>query len=1042
MKIPRFSVAQPVLVNVLVLLILLGGAFCYMTLSQEVMPEVPLKIALIQTSYPGASPEDVEQNVTAPIEDEIESVEGIDYFFSVSVQGRSVIIIQFLEEVQDVGDKVRELQQKTDLADEDLPDKAEDPIVQEQKYTIPVVSLAITGDVPQDELISSTERLQKRIQRIEGVSSATEIGVTDREIHVNVDTQRMEAYGLDLATIERALRSASQDLPGGDVRTDQGEGIVSVEGELENVREMEQTVLRSSPDGAMVQLEDVVNNISPGFEDRSFLSRVNGTRSTLLVVNKSTSGDAIKIVDRIRDLIPQWEKTLPEGMSLSLHNDSSKYIRRRLKTMNDSLLWGLGLVLCGLLLLLNWRVAVMTALGIPVSLAFAMIVHAWMGGSLNMITLFSFIVVIGVIVDDAIIISENCFRYIEKGLEPARAAIVGTKEVFWPVVLAVATNIAAFLPLLLIEGRIGKFMKWIPIIAIFAFLGSLIEAFLVLPSHIADFVRSPGSGNRQPILDGARVVYRYILKQCLRLRYIVGPLFLCLAAGTIYFGFFYMNIVFFDNQYLDYARISVRADEAAGLEDTDRKVADLEKQLRSNLPDGAINSVISVSGRTSSRGGFFRTRHNIATMTVDFSPSFSRKHGSEDIFKMTRAAITDTSGLQRLRIKGMKGGPPQGRDIHVEISGPELEQTRELAQRAVKILRDQPGAMNVNTNYEPGKWRYLVRPDRARASYYGINTRQIAGAARGLYEGNEAIELQRGEDQVDVLVRGSDNNQFHPGQLEQLTVRSDTGSVLPMDYLMDTEWTQGAASRTRFNGRPTVTVYGDVDEDRTSIPDVLAPLKSEMKPYANEATQYDVKYKGGQEDIDTMVTSLSRAGVIAVLLIFLLMGTLFRNVGHSLVVLFTIPFALIGIILGMLISNLPLGFMALMGTVAVAGVVVNDSMILVDFVNNSRLRDNGVNYGLLKAGTLRFRPVILTTITTMAGLLPLAVGVSGQETILIPMALAIIWGILFSTILTLLVVPSLYRIAEDFYQFFDMDPLYHQRKMQDLDRDLDETDDE
>ncbi len=1032
-SIPRFSVSQPILVNVLVVLILLGGAFCYGTLNQEVMPEIPLKIAIIQTPYPGASPEDVEKTVTVPIEDHIESVEGIDQFFSVSVQGRSVIIVEFLDRVRDVGDKVRKLQQQVDLADKELPEEAEDPIVQEQEYTIPVVSIAASGTVDQEAFKSAMEQLETRIQRLEGVNSIDTLGVPEREVHVFVDTRRLDAYGLDLSDVERTLRSASQDLPGGEVRTENGEGLIVIHGELRNTQEMEKLVLKRNPGGSMVRLEDVMTDISYGFEDHTFLARVNGTRSALAIVKKSTDGDAIQIVDTIRERLPQWEQTLPSQVSLSLHNDSSKYIRRRINTMNESLLWGLALVLVGLLLLLHWRVALMTALGIPVSLAFAMVAGAWFGATINMITLFSFIVVLGVIVDDAIIISENCFRYIENGLTPVRAAIEGTAEVFWPVVLAVATNIAAFLPLLMIEGRIGKFTQWIPLIAIFAFLGSLVEAFLVLPSHVADWVNPPEETVKHPILNGARIVYRYILKQCLRLRYIVGPAFLLIAAGTIYFGFTYMSIVFFNNQYLDYARINVHAEGASGLEQTDRKVADLERQLRSNLPEGAIDSVISVSGRSSSRGGFFRTRHNIASMTVDFTPSFSRKFDSETIFRKLRAAITDTDGLRRLRFKGMKGGPPQGRDIHVEISGPNLETARKIAQKSVRILRKQPGTMNVTTNYEPGKWRYLVQPDRSRAAYYGIDTRQIARSVRGLYRGNEALEIRRGEDQLDVVVRGSRDHQFKPALLRQLTVRSPGGNTIPLDYLMDTGWERGTASRTRFNGRPTVTVYGDVDENRNSIPDVLAPLKDTLKPYETESTEVDVKYKGGQEDIDTMVTSLSRAGVIAVLLIFLLMGTLFRNLGHSLVVLFTIPFALIGIILGMLISNLPLGFMALMGTVAVAGVVVNDSMILVNFVNNSRLNGNSASYGLLKAGTLRFRPVILTTITTMAGLLPLAIGVSGQETILIPMALAIIWGILFSTVLTLLVVPSLYRIAEDLYTFFDMDPLHHHRKMRDLD---------
>jgi len=1032
MRIARFSVSQPVLVNALVVLLLLGGAYCYWTADQEVMPEVPLKIATITTAYPGASPEDVEETVTVPIEDRIESVQDIDFFHSVSIQGRSVIVVQFRDYVEDIGDKVRKLQRQVDLASAELPERAEEPVVQEQEYTIPVVSVAASGPVSRERLKREIEQLRESIQRIEGVGGVTKLGVSDREIQVKLDLRRLDGYGMDLLDVRDALRAASENVPGGTMKTGRGEGLISVRGEISSIPELRQTVVRRNPDGSLVRLEEVAESVRYGYEDRSFLARVNGSRAAMLIVSKTSSGDAIEIVNRLRDHIEQRRASIDGPLKLSLWNDNSKYVRTRLETMNQSLVWGLALVLVGLLLLLNWRVALMTTLGIPVSLAFAMIVHTWMGGTLNMITLFSFIVVLGVIVDDGIIIAENCFRHIEEGKHPIRAAIDGTNEVFWPVVLAVATNIAAFLPLLLIEGRIGKFMKWIPMIAIFAFLGSLIEAFLVLPSHVADFVRPSGSSQRRSLLNGAVIVYRYVLKQCLRWRYLVVPLFVLGSAGTIYFAFTRMNIVFFNNQYLDYARVSIRADRTAGLDETESVVGALEEKIRSGLPNGSIQSVVSVIGRSSGRGGSFRTRSNLASIKVDFTPSFSRSNGSEAIFGMIRDAVEGVGGLQRLRVRGMKGGPPESKDIQVEISGPTLSASREKAQRAVEILREQPGTRNVSTNYEPGKQRLIVRPDRKRASYYGVDTRRIAATVRGLHEGSEAYEVRRDDELVDVVVRGAPGQQFDPARLRRMTVHTSLGTVLPMDYLIDTEWVAGPAARTRYNGRPTVTVRGDVDEDLTSVRDVLAPLKRAFRDLASGGAPFNVRYEGGNEDINQMVDSMTRAGVLALITIFLLMGMLFRNVGHPVVILFTVPFSLIGIIYGMIISNLPLGFMALMGTVAVAGVVVNDSMILVNFVNNARMDDRGVNYGLLKAGSIRFRPVMLTTITTMAGLMPLALGVSGQETILIPMALAIIWGMLFATVLTLLVIPALYKITDEFYDLIGFDPLHHHRKMKDV----------
>ncbi len=1030
MKLSKFSVSQSVLVNMLALVFLVWGAYCYKNMTQEVMPQIPLKIASVTTIYPGASPDEVEETVTIPIEEELEGIQDIDFVHSISTQGRSLVLIQFRDYVEDMSEKVRRIDQHVNRAIPDLPDQAEEPLVTEHDYVIPAINIAIGGDANRETIKEEAETIKKSVERLKGVASVTMTGVSDREIKISVDPIRMEAYNLDLESISRAISSANSNLPAGSVQADRGEVLVLTEGEFSSLEDIRNTVVHTGEEGSTIRVRDVARKVTYGFENRDYISRINGRRSAGLLVNKSTNGDTIRITDQVQDIIEKRRKRSQKGLEISTYNDTSKYIRRRLSTMNRSLLWGLGLVMVVLLLFLEWRIAVMTALGIPVSLGFAMIIHYWMGGTANMIAIFSFIVVIGVIVDDAIIVAENCFRYLEKNLTPIQAAVVGTSEVFWPVVLAVSTNIAAFLPLLLIEGRIGDFSRIIPLIATFAFVGSLIEVFLVLPSHISDFVRRPAGEQNRPVLRRALWVYRYLLKNALRYRYTFVTIFLVLTTGTIYLAFTQMDVVFFKQSYLDYFRVEVKTDETFGLDDTEKVVKKLEEELRNGLPANAIKSTVSVIGRSAGRSGFSRSRTNLATMTVDLTEEFARNKNREEILSLARNTVTNGSDIKTIRFHGQKGGPPEGRDIHVEISGPDLQKCREIAEETVRVLTKQPGTADVHTNYERGKKQLRIQPDRPRASYYGVTTRKISRAVRGKYRGLDSGQVHWQENNLDVVVDGGGESNLQPEELRRLTVQSPMGTQVPLDYLVSLDWQQRAGARTRYNGRPTVTVYGNVNENQTTVQKVLAPAKKMLSQRTKQHPDYNVKYSGGDEDINKMVRSLSRAGAVALFIIFLLMATLFRNVLHPVIIMFTVPFAVVGIVLGMVLAGEPLSFMSLMGTVAVAGVIVNDSMILLDFANRSRVKGNGLLYALMRAGSIRFRPVILTTITTICGLLPLVLGVSGQEELLIPMALSIIWGMGFGTILTLLVIPSLYHITADVYGYLERDPLQVARRIQ------------
>lgn len=1033
MKISRFSVTQPVLANVIVLLVLGGSAFCYLNITQEVMPVVPLNIATVSTTYSGAPPDEVEQHVTVPLEDQIMNLQDIDELRSTSVQGRSQVIVEFEHGVQDMDGKMRKLKQEVDIAETELPEDAKEPIVQEEEFTIPVLNLGISDPGNLKTLKNEAEYLEGKIRKLDGVARVNLTGAEDFEIEIDLDPHRMESYRVDLGEVQQALNNANVSIPTGTLKSENGKILGHIQGQFTSIDQIQNTVIASRPDRAPIRIRDIARDVQKTFEDQQFLARINGERSILLLVKKTTDGNTIEIAEQIQALVTEYQKTkAPEEVSVTLMNDRSKYVNRRLNTINTNLIWGLALVVVVLMLFLEWRIAFLAALGIPFALGFAMILHYWFGGTANMIALFSFLVVLGVIVDDKIIIAENCFRLIENGKEPVSAAIEGTDEVFWPVVIAVASNIAAFSPLLLIEGRIGDFTRIIPLIAIFAFLGSLLEAFLILPSHVADFVRRPSGTKITNFMRKAKLVYRYILKNMLRYRYLTGPGFLLLAAGTIYFGFTYMNIIFFQEDYLDYYRIDVQTAHSNSLEETEEITRKIEQTLQNELPSDAYNSILTIVGRSARQRGLFSTRENLAVLTVDVTEKFSLKHKPQEIFRKNREILRDLEGIKKLQVLSQQIGPPQSKDIDVEVSGPDLDVARGIALKGKRILAKQRGVSDLQTDYDRGPRRIEINPDRERASFHGISTKQIANTVRGYFDGTTADTLRWEEEEMDLLLHTDADKPYNASKFRQLTINSSTGLHIPLDYLIDIRWNRGAAARIRINGTPTVSLLGDVNENVTSVTEALNPLRSALQRELRNHPEYQINYGGGNEDLALMGRSLKRAGIVALVLIFLLMGALFKNVLQPLVVMSTVPFCLFGIIIGMLFWNEPLGFMSLMGTVAVAGVVVNDSMLLVHFTNIRRMEGRSLLYAIMKAGTLRFRPVVLTTVTTIAGLAPIAFWTSGQEAILSPMALAIIWGIASGTFLTLLVIPCLYFISEEIYRALGRNSLHHQKMTKDF----------
>jgi multidrug efflux pump subunit AcrB len=674
--ISEFSVRQPVLVNLLVILLLVSATVTYSYMTKEKFPDVPLDEVWVYTSYPGVSPEEIERLITIPIEDEVASIDGVEDIHSVSSEGYSQIEIDFEAGVEDFPRKVQEVQNRVNRV-EDLPEDAETPEVEEEAWTTIAVIVSLSGRVPEDTLKRLSEDLEDDLLDIRGVDAVTAMGRRDREIWVEVDPGRLESYELSLADVILSLRNKNLDIPGGRIGSGREEFLVRTMGEAETLEQIERVIIRSTTEGGHVYMRDVAK-VSDTFEEATTEGRLNGQTAISLMVTKSKTGDTIRIVKAVEALKRDYEGgRLPDGVTLTLTNDASADIRSNLNALYQNGAVGLVLVLIVLCAFVGLRPAVLTAVGLPVAFSIAILLMQYFDITINMLSLFGLILVLGIVVDDAIIICENSCRHIEEGLSPGEAAVIGTKEVTWPVIAAVSTTAAAFMPLLLMTGTLGKFMGTIPKAVTFALLASLAEALFILPSHISDFARPiPADRNRVTANGWLRRLTRVYLKL---LDFTLGRRYLCvsavtaLAASCIAFAYVFMPFVLFPARDVEEFGVTIKMPVGTKLEETRRVVALLERAAL-ELPEEEVYAVIGRVGTAQLADYDLETGTHIGQVVLDLTDRFDRERAGLEIVNEYRETIAGIPGPAEVNLVEWREGPPV--EPAVEI-GPHHRRRRE-----------------------------------------------------------------------------------------------------------------------------------------------------------------------------------------------------------------------------------------------------------------------------------------------------------------------------------------------------------------------------
>jgi multidrug efflux pump subunit AcrB len=939
MTIGEFSVRQRVLVNLIFIAVVVVGLYTFFSMPVELLPDVNLGEAIVVVVYPGVSPEEMETLVTKPLEEEIESVDDVDYISSTSGESRAVVDVRFNAGLSDdeFDRRLLDLRAAVDNARSDIPDEAGDPEVIPIKLgeVIPIMSVSIGGEVSDTVLREIGEDLRDRVLDVRGIRSVEIVGAREQEIWIELDADRLASYDIPVSRVIGSLAARNINVPGGTLDVGASEYIVRTLGEFEDLQGIEDHVIASDPFGRQIRIRDV-GAVRDTLAERLTLARLNGERSVTLWVYKDLEASVVTVAEAVRQAVDEFDVELAEDVSFEVRHDTSIEVSDVLNILQRNAVYGILLVALTLFVFIGYRNALLTVIGIPFSFFCAFILMNAAGVTVNTVSLFSLVLVLGMLVDDAIIVIENIYRHMEQGMPARKAAILGTKEVFAPVTAAVLTTVAAFLPLLLMSGIWGKFISVIPKVVTFALLASLIEAFLVLPSHMSDFGRVAAKQNKyHPTFMALTCRYERALRKVLRRRYLSMAGVVLLAAIAIGLVFT-LDVMIFEEE--DLGQVEVRAQLPVGtrLEITDQVALELEAIIAA-LPDDEFEAVVTRVGYMIQDHRGMLASHNMQ-FNIDLVDDSKRTRSDLEIMDALRSEMSEVPGLTSLWLSRPTQGPPSGRPVEVRVKGEDPRMLEFLAGRVKTTLAGYDGVVEIDDDLTPGKSEMRVSVIQEQAALYGLTVADISTAVRVGFEGVEATKYRGGgDDEIDVIVRFERDDRRDLDDLRNLRVATPAGAAIPLSNVATIDVGTAPADLHRRDGERVITVTADVEEGTTST-EVNRLLQRDLAGIPRAYPGYEIEFGGEYEETQESFVSLFASFLVAILLIYLILGTEFQSFIQPLIVMFTVPFAFIGVVIGLVVMRYPFTLNAGVAIVALAGVVVNDSIVLVDFVKRARAR--------------------------------------------------------------------------------------------------------
>jgi len=1029
-----YFVRHPTAANLLMLVVILLGVLGVTSLRREVFPEFASEYINVQVIYKGATAEEVEETICRRIEEEIEGIEGIEQVDSTSRENMGMVVIEVADGYE-VADVLKDVENAVDQID-NFPEDTEDPVIWEVDRIDKVCTISVWADkMPEKDLVALADSIKKELLAVDGVSLIEESGFSEHQIKIRVRDEALLAQGLTIGDVAREISSQSIDLPSGSVETDQREIKIRVVDQRHWAEDFRDLTVKASPDGARIPLRAVAE-VADTFEDEWTQATFEGRRCVNLDVNKTESEDTIQVRNRVKGFLDARRALLPPNVHLTLWGDWSFYVKDRLGMLVKNGIWGFILVFLTLWLMLNLRLSLWVAVGIPISFLGALFVMDQMHMSLNMITMFSLIMALGIIVDDAIVIGENIFAHYSHGKPPALAAVDGTKEVALGVTASMLTTVAVFMPLLQMQGEIGKVMRVMPIGVITALSVSLIEAFLILPHHLS---RSLGKIPKSPpplrkAIDRrvkwlTRRVYSPVLQWSVRRPLIpvaaVVMLFM-IALGMLLGG--RLKFQLFPELDGDFLVAQIELPDGADLRRTRQVVRRVEDALRvvdrkftPMQPDRKhlvkyVSTTFGFSRTIGRQAEQPQTGSHLAQVVVELLGADQRTATCDDVLAVWRRAVGDVPDVVSLTIEQMQV-TPGGKAVDIQLQGKDLEDLQRASYRLQDKLRGTrqepgyPGIRNVTDNLRPGKEEVRVRL-KPVGRHLGITAAALAVQLREAFWGNIAEEFQRGADTFEVEVLFAPGSRQSLADLDDFKLKTPDGQMVPFHEVATAQLDRGYSQIVRADGRRTVSVTADVDTEKGNVTEIMDDLENEFFPqFLKENPGVSINLEGQRKETAKTTGSLRRGFIIGLAIIFILLSFVFQSFVEPIIVMLAIPFGLIGAVAGHLLMGIDWAMPSSIGFISLSGIVVNDSIVLVTFIKRRLAEGRSIRDAVHLAGMRRFRPVVLTSATTVAGLLPIMLETSLQAQFLIPMAASIAFGLMFATVVVLLLVPCLYTIA-------------------------------
>ena len=1038
MSLAQFSVDHSKLINMIMVIVFIVGIYTLIFMPKEEMPSVEFGAFYIVVSYRGVSPEEMENLVVKKLEEQIINLDNVDYFQSTCAAGRATIFIR-MEPNADIdqawSDLNTEMQKVTNL-----PDDADDPILVRlnMREVNEICTVALGGDFSANAIREIANDYKDEILTLPNIANVEIAGTRDREIWIENDVHKLDQYGLSIFDVANAITNRNKNVPAGDIRFGRAEFLIRTVGEFDTVDEIGDVIVKMDRNGRAIRIGNVATVIDT-LEEQVTIGKLNGDKAVNVNIYMDAEGNILQVMKNIRAASNTFVENVP-GLNLEVRNDGSIEVKNSLFTLGNNALFGIILVFITLLIFIGWRNALFAAWGIPFSFFLTFVIMDLLGVTMNNLSLFALILVIGMIVDDAIIVLENVHRYREQGMSAKEAAIKGTNEIMWPVVAAVATTIAAFLPMLLISGMMGKFMSVFPIVVSIALFASLLECLIILPSHIADFSGKSGENLKDKthkLHAWLTKVYQYLIKRALKHRYIsviivVGALILALSA----FGMGLIKFEFFPSGTPKTIILNLETPVGTSLERTDEVASQIEEFIQNMEESTDIEAVVSTIGQYTEHHRTQIETSN-AEIKIDLLDADDLTYSIEQIKGTIRKYLDTVPGLFSYKfIEGQRGGPPTDADIELRIIGNNIDKLESIGSYVISVLEDIPGVSDIETNMDNGKKEIKIVPKHDKLGLYGLTVNSISSVISIASYGAPVSKFRGGElDEYDIVVRVREDQIDDVTDLKEIKIRTNSGDLIPLKELADFEISAGYSQIEHYNGNRVLTVTGNTttyDQDGKTVkqtPDEVTSIlrgnaltgeQGVLSNFTERFPGYQLQYGGVTQQRTEVYNSLYIALIVALILIFAILAAKFNSYVQPFIVMLTIPFAIIGVIFGLMITGLPFSMMTLIAVLALAGIVVNDSLILVDFVNSER--EKGVDRwnSLINAGTVRLRPILMTTVTTIAGFMPILLSTSSQVESWKPIAVSIAFGLAFATLLTLLIIPVVYSFIDSIFGKFGM----------------------